>query len=57
MYILISESRGVEFASSRKQRCELELKRLRKDDSENGGYEENYWIEKDDTGFYKEGFQ
>ena len=57
MYILISESRGVEYASNSKNKCIKEMKRLIKDDKENGSYIDNYYIEEDNSGFYKEGNQ
>lgn len=57
MWLLISETRGVEYASSKKSNCIKEMKRLKKDDRENSGYIDNYYIEEDNTGFYKEGVQ
>ena len=57
MYILVSETRGVEYASTSKKKCQQEMKRLIKDDKENGGYIDNYYIEEDDSGFYEEGLQ
>lgn len=58
MWILSSESRGVEFASESKKRCEQERKRLMQDDRENG-YVDTYYIdyEANDDGFWKEGLQ
>lgn len=57
MYILISESRGVEYASKSKAKCNKELKRLLQDDKGNGEYKDIYYIEVDDSGFYQEGNQ
>lgn len=58
MYILISETRGVEYASKSKKKCLAEMKRLKLDDRKNGLlYEDNYYIEEDNTGFYEEGCQ
>lgn len=57
MYVLISETRGVEYASKSKRKCLAEMKRLKKDDEKNGGYVDNYYIEEDDSGFYEEGLQ
>ena len=57
MYILISESRGVEYASSKKSNCIKEMKRLQADDKEYGYDLEKYYIDIDNTGFYKEGLQ
>ena len=57
MYILISESRGVEYASNSKNKCIKEMKRLIADDKEHGGYIDKYYIEEYNSGFYKEGFQ
>lgn len=58
MYILVSETRGVEYASKSKKKCLDEMKRLKADDRKNGLlYEDNYYIEKDDSGFYEEGLQ
>lgn len=57
IWLLISETRGVEYASSKKSNCIKEMIRLKKDDRENGGYIDNYHIEEDNTGFYKEGVQ
>ena len=56
MWILISETRGVEYASNKKSNCIKEMKRLQADDQENGGWD-NYYIEEDKSGFYKEGRQ
>lgn len=58
MYILISETRGVEYASSKKSNCIKEMKRLQADDKENGYLlNEKYYIDEDNTGFYQEGLQ
>lgn len=57
MYILVSETRGVEYASKSKNKCQQEMKRLIADDKENGGYIDNYYIEEDNSGFYEEGYQ
>lgn len=57
MYILVSETRGVEYASKSKNKCKQEMKRLISDDKENGGYIDNYYIEEDNSGFYEEGYQ
>jgi hypothetical protein len=58
MYILISETRGVEYASKSKKKCQQEMKRLKADDKENGlSYEDTYYIEEDNSGFYEEGLQ
>jgi len=57
MYLLISESRGVEYASASKSKCVHEMKRLKQDDKDNGYTLEKYYIEEDDSGFYKEGVQ
>ena len=57
MYILVSETRGVEYASKSKKKCLNEMKRLIKDDKENGSYIDNYYIEEDNGNFYKEGLQ
>lgn len=57
MYILVSESRGVEYASSKKSNCIKEMKRLQADDKANGYDLEKYYIESDDSGFYEEGVQ
>jgi hypothetical protein len=57
MYILISETRGVEYASKSKKKCQQEMKRLIADDKENGGYVDNYYVEEDNSGFYEEGLQ
>lgn len=57
MYILVSDSRGVEYASKSKKKCLDEMKRLKADDQENGGYIDNYYIEEDNSGFYEEGRQ
>lgn len=57
MYILISESRGVEYASKNKSDCIKEMKRLQADDKANGYDLEKYYIDEDNTGFYKEGVQ
>ena len=58
MFLLISETRGVEYASKSKKKCLAEMKKLKADDRENGLlYEDNYYIEEDDSGFYEEGFQ
>lgn len=57
MYILVSESRGVEYASSKKSNCVKEMKRLQADDKANGYDLEKYYIEEDNTGFYEEGIQ
>lgn len=57
MYLLISESRGVEYASASKSKCIHEMKRLKQDDKDNGYTLEKYYIEEDDSGFYKEGVQ
>lgn len=57
MYLLISESRGVEYAGT-KSACKKEMKRLIQDDKDNGLlYEDNYYIEEDNSGFYEEGYQ
>ncbi len=56
MYILVSETRGVEYASKSKRKCLEEMKRLKADDQENGGWDD-YYIEEDNSGFYKEGKQ
>ena len=56
MWILSSETRGVEYASNKKSNCIKEMKRLQADDQENGGWD-NYYIEEDKSGFYKEGRQ
>lgn len=56
MYILVSESRGVEYASSKKSNCIKEMKRLQTDDKANGYDLEKYYIE-DNTAFYEEGVQ
>ena len=57
MYILVSETRGVEYASKSKKKCLDEMKRLQADDKENGDFEDVYYIEEDDSNFYKEGRQ
>lgn len=58
MFILISESRGVEFASHSKAKCKDEMARLKRDDKENGYDLEKYWIDEvDDDGTYQEGLQ
>lgn len=58
MYILISETRGVEYASKFKKKCQQEMKRLIEDDKKNGLlYEDAYYIEEDNSGFYEEGLQ
>lgn len=57
MWILSSESRGVEYASRNKADCLKEMKRLIADDKESGYADEQYYIEKDDSGFYQEGKQ
>lgn len=57
MYLLISETRGVEYASSKKSECIKEMKRLQADDKENGYDLEKYYIDEDNTGFYEEGVQ
>ena len=58
MYILISETRGVEYASKSKKKCLAEMKRLKEDDKKNGLlYEDNYYIEEYNSGFYEEGLQ
>lgn len=56
MYLLVSETRGVEYASKKKSNCIKEMERLKKDDVDNGG-EDIYYIDTDDTDFYKEGLQ
>lgn len=57
MFILVSETRGVEYASNSKNKCKQEMKRLIADDKEHGGYIDKYYIEEDNSGFYKEGLQ
>lgn len=57
MWILSSETRGVEYASNKKSNCIKEMKRLQADDKANGYDLEKYYIDKDDTGFYEEGIQ
>ncbi len=57
MWVLSSESRGVEYVSSKKSNCIKEMKRLQADDKEYGYDLEKYYIEIDDSGFYKEGLQ
>lgn len=55
VFVLFSESRGAEYASKKKADCIREMNRLKKDDKENGGYEDSYYIEECEG--YKEGRQ
>lgn len=57
MYLVVSEGRGVEYASKSKDKCKEVILKLQEDDFENNGVD-TYYIDEDNTGFYKkEGWQ